>query len=110
MKIVLVCAGGFSTTMMMNAIKKIVEKSEKLKIEDFTPMEAIPVDILSTKIDEFDIVLIGPQLGHKLEEIKRLTEEHNKPSLLISANVYGAVDGATVLKQALIAYHKYHNQ
>ena len=47
MKIVLVCAGGFSTTMMMNSIKKTIENSEKLDIKDFTPMEAIPVDALS---------------------------------------------------------------
>lgn len=109
MKIVLVCAGGFSTTMMMNSIKKTIESSKKLFIEDFTPMEAIPVDTLNTKILDFDIVLIGPQVGHKLEEINNIAKENNKPTLLINADLYGKVDGATVLKQALIAHHKYHN-
>ncbi len=110
MKIVLVCAGGFSTTMMMNSIKKTIENSEKLDIKDFTPMEAIPVDALSSKIDQFDIVLLGPQVGHKKEEVQRLADEHGIPIYVLAADVYGAMDGATVLKQALIAHHKYHNK
>lgn len=108
MKVLLVCAGGFSTTMMMGAMKKVVEKSEKLNIEDFTPMEAIPVDMLTQKISGFDIVLVGPQLGHKYEDIQEVAKENNKPSVLLSAEIYGAMDGATVLKQAILAHRKYH--
>ena len=108
MKILLVCAGGFSTTMMMGAIKKVVAKSEKLKNEDFEPMEAIPVDRLSEKIRNFDIVLVGPQLGHKFDYVQEVAKENNKPSVLLSAEIYGAMDGATVLKQALVAHKRYH--
>lgn len=108
MKILLVCAGGFSTTMMMGAIKKVIEKSEKLNIEDFTPMEAIPVDRLPEKISAFDIVLVGPQLGHKFDYVQEIARENSKPSVLLSAEIYGAMDGGTVLKQALIAHKKYH--
>lgn len=109
MKILLVCAGGFSTTMMMGAIKKVIEKSEKLDIKDFEPMEAIPVDRLQEKISNFDIVLVGPQLGHKFDYVQEIAKEHNKPSLLLSAEIYGAMDGATVLKQALITYKKFNS-
>ncbi|MGL5722325.1 MAG: PTS sugar transporter subunit IIB [Brevinema sp.] len=109
MKIVLVCVGGFSTTMMMNSIKKVIEGSSKLDIKDFTPMEAIPVDFLKDRIDEFDIVLVGPQVGHKFDQIQELATQHKKPALLIEASLYGSVDGATVLKQALVAHHKFHN-
>ncbi|WP_293723770.1 PTS sugar transporter subunit IIB [uncultured Cetobacterium sp.] len=108
MKILLVCAGGFSTTMMMGAIKKIIAKSEKLNSEDFEPMEAIPVDRLPEKIGEFDIVLVGPQLGHKYDYVQEVAKDYNKPSILLSAEIYGAMDGATVLKQALIAHKRYH--
>lgn len=109
MKILLVCAGGLSTTMMMGAIKKIIEGSKKLNIQDFEPMEAIPVDRLQEKIVNFDIVLVGPQLGHKFDYIQEIAKEHNKPSLLLSSEVYGAMDGATVLKQALITYKKFNS-
>lgn len=108
MRILLVCAGGFSTTVMMNSIKKTIENSTKLDIKDFTPMEAIPADRLEEKIQGYDIVLVGPQLGHKFEAISKTAKDYNKPSLLIEASLYGAVDGPTVLKQALLAHKKFY--
>lgn len=108
MKILLVCAGGFSTTMMMDSIKEVINNSQKLDIKDFTPMEAIPVDRLTDKIEEYDIVLVGPQLSHKYDYVKEIAAEKNKPTVLLTSEIYGAMDGATVLKQALIA-HKKHN-
>jgi len=110
MKIILVCAGGFSTTMMMNSIKKTIENSQKLDIKDFIAMEAIPVDHLESKIDQFDIVLLGPQVGHKKEEIQKLADQYNKPILVLPADAYGLMDGAAILKLALITYHKYQNK
>ncbi len=106
MNILLVCAGGFSTTMMMEEMKKTINKSEKLNIEDFV-MEAIPVDRLPEKIEQFDVILVGPQLGHKYIQIKKTSDENNKPSVLLTAEIYGSMDGATVLKQALIAHKKH---
>lgn len=107
MKILLVCAGGFSTTMMMDSIKEVINGSQKLDIKDFTPMEAIPVDSLTDKIDGFDIVLVGPQLSHKYDYVKEVAKEHDKPTVLLTSDIYGAMDGATVLKQALVAYKKH---
>ncbi|MGL4656589.1 MAG: PTS sugar transporter subunit IIB [Sarcina sp.] len=107
MKILLVCAGGFSTTMMMDSIKGVINNSQKLDIADFTPMEAIPVDRLEDKITGFDIVLVGPQLSHKYEHVQKVAAEHNKPTVLLTSEIYGAMDGATVLKQALIAMKKF---
>lgn len=110
MRILLVCAGGFSTITMMGAIKKIIEKSEKLNIEDFDPMEAISVDRLPEKISEFDIVLVAPQLGHKYDYVQELAKENKKPSILLNAELYGAMDGGTVLKQVLVAHKRYYTK
>ena len=44
MKIVLCCAGGFSTTMLMDSMKAVVKKSPKIN-EDDCGFVAIPVDI-----------------------------------------------------------------
>lgn len=107
MKILLVCAGGFSTTMMMDSIKEVINGSQKLDIKDFTPMEAIPVDSLTEKIENYDIVLVGPQLSHKYDYIKEIALENDKPTVLLTSDIYGAMDGATVLKQALIAHRKH---
>jgi len=105
MKILLVCAGGFSTTMMMDAMKEVVEKSAKLNIEDF-PMEAIGVDMFENKVDEYDVILVGPQLSHKYSYIKEVAEKKGEPTVLLNSEIYGKMDGATAVKLAIIAYKK----
>lgn len=105
MKILLVCAGGFSTTMMMEAMKKVVNESQKLDAKDY-PMEAIGVDKLDRYINDYEVILVGPQLSHKYEFIKSEAEKIKKPAVLLTSDIYGAMDGATVMKQAIIAYRK----
>ncbi|EOL44655.1 hypothetical protein RV11_GL002402 [Enterococcus phoeniculicola] len=105
MKTLLVCAGGFSTTMMMEAMKKVVKGSEKLAIEDY-PMEAIGVDKLERYIDEYDVILVGPQLSHKYEYIAQEAKKRRKPTVLLTSDIYGSMDGSTVMKQAILAYRK----
>ncbi|WP_086350626.1 PTS sugar transporter subunit IIB [Candidatus Enterococcus clewellii] len=105
MKTLLVCAGGFSTTMMMEAMKKVVKESAKLEAEDY-PMEAIGVDKLDRYINDYDVILVGPQLSHKYDYIKGEAEKINKPTVLLTSDIYGSMDGATVMKQAILAYRK----
>lgn len=105
MKTLLVCAGGFSTTMMMEAMKKIVKESAKLEVEDY-PMEAIGVDKLDRYIQDYDVILVGPQLSHKYEYIKGEADKIDKPTVLLTSDIYGSMDGATVMKQAILAYRK----
>lgn len=105
MKILLCCAGGFSTTMLMENIKKVVKNSVKLDENDFE-LIAIPAETIESKIDGYDIVLVGPQITHKLDFIKQFTEPRGIPYVLIDKDIYGSMDGAAVLKLALIEYHK----
>lgn len=107
MRILLCCAGGFSTNMLMQNMKKVVKDSEKLKIEDFS-FDAIPADSLESVIDNWDIVLAGPQVTHKLDFIESICEPRHIPYTVIDKDVYGAMDGATVLKLALLTHKKYH--
>ncbi len=105
MKIVLCCAGGFSTTMLMDNMKKTVKNSAKLKEEDFRFI-AIPVDLLQSEIEDCDVLLVGPQIAHKIDYIKPIIEPKNIPYVVIDKDTYGKMDGATTLKLALIAYKK----
>ena len=50
MKIVLCCAGGFSTTMLMDSMKRTVKESAKLNDDDFS-FVAVPVDILNSEVE-----------------------------------------------------------
>lgn len=66
MRILLCCAGGFSTNMLMQNMKKVVKESAKLNEEDFK-FTAIPADSLEEEIDNWDVVLVGPQVSHKID-------------------------------------------
>lgn len=105
MKIVLCCAGGLSTTMLMDSMKAIVKKSAKLN-EDAFSFVAIPVDILQSEVEDCDVLVIGPQIVHKLDFIKPIIEPYHIPYVIVDQEVYGKMDGATVMKQVLIARRK----
>lgn len=105
MRIVLCCAGGFSTTMLMENMKKTIKKSKKLDIKDFD-FKAIPVDLLEQEAENTDVLLIGPQISHKVDMIKRILDPLDTPYVVIDQDTYGSMDGGTALKLALIAYRK----
>ena len=105
MKIVLCCAGGLSTTMLMDSMKAIVKKSAKLNEDDFS-FVAIPVDILQSEVEDCDVLVIGPQIVHKLDFIKPIIEPYHIPYVIVDQEVYGKMDGATVMKPVLIARRK----
>lgn len=105
MKIVLACVAGLSTTMMMDSMKDVIKNSKKLDSDSFELM-AIPVEQLQSEIEETDVVLLGPQVSYKSEFVKSITEPLNIPFIVINKDVYGSMDGATVVKEALIAKRK----
>ena len=105
MKIVLCCAGGLPTTRLMDSMKAIVKKSAKLNEDDFS-FVAIPVDILQSEVEDCDVLVIGPQIVHKLDFIKPIIEPYHIPYVIVDQEVYGKMDGATVMKQVLIARRK----
>ena len=90
MKIVLCCAGGFSTTMLMDSMKAVVKKSAKLNEDDFS-FVAIPVDILQSEVEDCDVLVIGPQIAHKLDYIKPIIEPYHIPYVIVDQEVYGKI-------------------
>ena len=105
MEIVLCCAGGFSTTMLMDSMKRTVKESAKLNDDDFS-FVAVPVDILNSEVENCDVLVIGPQIAHRLDYIKPIIDPYHIPYVIVDKDTYGKMDGATVLKMALIARKK----
>ena len=65
MKILLVCAGGMSTSILMK------------KMEKFWAVQGIPLEISAVGLSDYedaavgkDVVLVGPQVSYRLKEIK----------------------------------------
>lgn len=64
-------------------------------------IEAFGVDVLSEKIEQFDVVLLGPQIKFKLNEVKQIAAQHGKHADVINTVDYGTMNGEKVYKHAI---------
>ena len=95
-KILLLCAAGMSTSMLMKRMKDYANS-----VGHESVIEAHGVDVLKDVIANYDVVLVAPQIRFKLTEIQKLTEMNGKKSEAISPLLYGAMNGEKVYQQAV---------
>src|SRR6056297_1686305 len=96
MKILLACACGMSTSMLAQKMNKKIEERE---FEG--AVEADTVDNIEKIIQNYDVILLGPQVGYKKEEIEQIAKEYEVPVGVIDTMDYGKLDGVAVLDQAV---------
>lgn len=99
--ILLCCNLGASTGIMVNKMREVATGSEKLKGVDIK-IEAHPASDLIEYIDDYDVVMLGPQIRHRFDELKEICDSKNKPIEVISVKDYGTVNGANILKAAIL--------
>ncbi|MEQ3452110.1 PTS sugar transporter subunit IIB [Enterococcus cecorum] len=92
--ITLICAGGFSTSMLMNKMKEAAAK------------KGVDVEIRAMAESNFekfdgptDVLLLGPQVGHLLDQYQNKSE--NIKVSVIDMMDYGMMNGEKVLEDAL---------
>ena len=91
MKILLVCAAGMSTSILMQ------------KMEKYAARAGIELEIAAKGLFEysdvcagFDVLLLGPQISYKKEEIEK---QSNKPVLVVNPLEYAIGDAEAIFKQ-----------
>ncbi|ERK29718.1 PTS sugar transporter subunit IIB [Clostridium intestinale] len=94
-KILLVCAAGMSTSMLVN---KMRESAEEKNID--VSIAALSVSEASTSVDTVDVVLLGPQVRYQLKSIEEIVKGRI-PVKVIDIVLYGRMDGKAVLEYAL---------
>ena len=94
-KILLVCNLGMSTSMLVQRME-----SAALKRNIEVQIEAVPFTVAEKVVDEWDIVLLGPQVRHQLAGVKAASNG-TTPVELINMRDYGIMDGEKVLSFAL---------
>jgi PTS system cellobiose-specific IIB component len=82
MNILLVCAGGYSTSILMNKVMKYA-KQNNLDIK----IEAHGASLEDITASDFDVVLLAPQVRFKKDEIEKKTA---LPVIQIPPMDYGA--------------------
>lgn len=91
--ILLACSGGFSTSMLVERMKKVAkEKNLDVVIEATAESN---IDIL---VENVDIILLGPQMAHAEKDLKRM---YSVPIFTIDMFDYGMMNGEKVLNTAL---------
>ncbi|MGM0123383.1 PTS system, cellobiose-specific IIB component [Enterococcus sp. AZ194] len=92
-KIILLCAGGMSTGVLVNNMKKAAAQ-RGLEVA----IDAHPIDAAATVANDADCVLLGPQVSYRQGEV---TSAVSCPVAAIDMRSYGMMDGNKTLDQAL---------
>lgn len=98
LKILLICTGGISTTLL---IKKIEEAAKKKHINAY--IWATSESNMKDQVPQSDIVLLGPQSRYLQPTVEDLVM--NQPVVPIPMMAYGTMDGDTVF-QAVMEFFK----
>ncbi len=93
MKLLLICGAGASTSLLVQKMQEEVKKQNK----DHT-IEALGLSEVKFKHDNFDVFLLGPQVGFMKKSISELVAP--KPLDKIPPLMYGRLDAIGVIKFA----------
>lgn len=94
-KILLVCAAGMSTSLLVNKMKAAAkEKGVEINIE------ALSISECSSVIDSVDIVLLGPQVRFQKPQVDKLANGRI-PVEVIDMKLYGTMNGKAILESTL---------
>ncbi|KXT83387.1 PTS sugar transporter subunit IIB [Streptococcus panodentis] len=96
-QIMLVCAAGMSTSLMVNKMQKAAE-DRGLAARIF----AVPVPEAAEYLanEQVDVLLLGPQVRYLLDDFKEKTAEKGIPVEVIPMTDYGMMKGDKVLDLA----------
>ena len=101
-RILLACAGGMSTSLLM---LRMQEEAEKRGIE--VTVDAGPEKNIENLMGTFDVLLLGPQVRYAIGNVKKICEG-KVPFDVIEMRDYGMVDGVKVLDKALKMYDDFY--
>ncbi|WP_026571985.1 MULTISPECIES: PTS sugar transporter subunit IIB [Sediminibacillus] len=96
MKIALLCALGMSTSLLVDRMKKAAA-DRSIEVE----VDAYSVDDMDEQLKTADVILLGPQIRYKQNELFQKAEQADTPIAIIDMKAYGIRDGKKVLDQAL---------
>lgn len=93
-KILLCCNQGMSTSLLVQKIEKeIAARGVDVQIE------ARPWGLAKDKVNDYDVVLLGPQISYALKEAQKISD--GTPVQVIPMADYGRMNAAAILDNAL---------
>lgn len=95
-RIMLACAVGFSSSMLVERMKAHANEEQ---MDVF--IDAVSEESINKIIDQVDILLLGPQVNHMEEFLQEKYKNRSVKISVIDSMDYGLMDGKKVLEEAL---------
>ncbi len=92
MKLLLICQGGMSTSILMNKMKKYASAHD-IELE----VKATSISEYAEDAPNYDVLLVGPQASYRVDEVAKTT---GKPTGSIAPVDYGIGNVENIMKQA----------
>ena len=92
MKILLMCANGLSTGILMNKMNQRAEQNN----EDLE-VKAIPIDDYLSVYKDYDVLLVGPQMRYKIKDVQKAVTD--RPSAVINPSDYALGNVENIIKE-----------
>ncbi len=100
MKILLLCAAGMSTSLVVSKMEKALAEDEKDWI-----IEARPAERFDDIYKDYDVILLGPQIRFKKKDFEKIAGESGIPVETINIRDYGLANGENILNLARELYN-----
>lgn len=97
-KVLLICAGGMSTGILM---KKLIKYANEHGTE--LQIDAVGMSSYEEECGEYDVILLGPQVSYKKDEISQIVK---KPLAVIAPYDYAVGNAENIMKQIDELYAK----
>lgn len=105
MNILLVCACGASTSLIVEKMRDFLADDEK----DWV-IEAKAIGEFEKEVEHYDVVLLGPQIRFRKNSFQKIGEKYNVPVDAINSIDYGTCRGDKILQAAKELYKKHHKK
>lgn len=93
MKILLVCAAGMSTSLLVRKIQKAMPNENVNWV-----VASQPAENLDMYIDDYDVILLGPQISHRLGGFRKEYAHKHKIIELLNYVDYGLGNGENIIR------------
>lgn len=112
MKILFICCAGMSSSLVVRKLQNHIEdlkKSEKIKTDII--VDAIPLDKFRNNLNDYDLILLAPQIAYKLKEFKKiiLLKDFKVPISVVHGRDYGLIKVEKILEDALSLINNFSN-
>lgn len=102
MKVLFVCSAGMSSAIIVSAFKK-----EATKHGQEVEVKAIASSEIEQEVENgWDIIMVAPQVRHKLDSIQKVAEQHNIPCEAIPPQGYTPLGGPILWRKVIETLQK----